>query len=140
MLHRLVGPETWRRALDLYFARHDGQACTIEDWLKVFEDASGRDLGQFKRWYEQAGTPRVTVTEGWEDGRYTLELDAGDAADAGAAGEGAAGDPGRLRADRRRRCDARRGGAGARRAAAELQLGAAGAAGAVAACAASRRR
>ncbi len=74
MLHRLVGPETWRRALDLYFARHDGQACTIEDWLKVFEDASGRDLGQFKRWYEQAGTPRVTVTEGWEDGRYTLEL------------------------------------------------------------------
>ena len=74
MLHRLVGPETWRRALDLYFARHDGQACTIEDWLKVFEDASGRDLGQFKRWYEQAGTPRVTVTEGWEDGRYTLTL------------------------------------------------------------------
>ena len=59
MLHRLVGPETWRRALDLYFARHDGQACTIEDWLKVFEDASGRDLGQFKRWYAQAGTPRV---------------------------------------------------------------------------------
>ena len=41
----------------------------------MFEDASGRDLGQFKRWYEQAGTPRVTVTEGWEDGRYTLELE-----------------------------------------------------------------
>ena len=41
MLHRLVGPETWRRALDLYFERHDGQACTIEDWLKVFEDVVG---------------------------------------------------------------------------------------------------
>ena len=51
MLHRLVGPETWRRALDLYFERHDGQACTIEDWLEVFEDVSGRDLGQFRRWY-----------------------------------------------------------------------------------------
>jgi hypothetical protein len=57
-----------RRALDLYFDRHDGQACTIEDWLKVFEDATGRDLSQFKRWYEQAGTPRVRVTEDWEGG------------------------------------------------------------------------
>jgi aminopeptidase N len=74
MLHRLVGPETWRRALDLYFARHDGQACTIEDWLKVFEDATGRDFAQFKRWYSQAGTPRLAVAERWEDGRYTLEL------------------------------------------------------------------
>ena len=44
MLRRLVGPETYRRALDLYFERHDGQACTIEDWIAVFEDASGRDL------------------------------------------------------------------------------------------------
>ena len=44
MLRRLVGPETYARALDLYFERHDGQACTIEDWLAVFEDASGRDL------------------------------------------------------------------------------------------------
>ena len=51
MLRRLVGPETYARALDLYFERHDGQACTIEDWLAVFEDASGRDLAQFKRWY-----------------------------------------------------------------------------------------
>jgi len=74
MLHRLVGPEGWRKALDLYFERHDGQACTIEDWLKVFEDAIGRDLAQFKRWYGQAGTPRIEVAERWEDGRYTLEL------------------------------------------------------------------
>ena len=74
MLHRLVGPEGWRRALDLYFERHDGQACTIEDWLAVFEDATGRDLAQFRRWYAQAGTPRVRVAERWEDGRYTLEL------------------------------------------------------------------
>ena len=59
MLRRLVGPETYARALDLYFERHDGQACTIEDWLRVFEDVSGRDLGQFKLWYSQAGTPRL---------------------------------------------------------------------------------
>jgi aminopeptidase N len=74
MLRRLVGPETYSKALDLYFARHDGQACTIEDWLAVFEDASGRDLSRFKRWYGQAGTPRVRATEAWEAGRYTLEL------------------------------------------------------------------
>jgi aminopeptidase N len=72
MLHGMVGPEDYRRALDLYFDRHDGQACTIEDWLKVFEDTTGRDLSQFKRWYEQSGTPRVSVTEDWEDGTYTL--------------------------------------------------------------------
>src|SRR5690606_1990304 len=74
MLHSLVGPELYRRALDLYFERHDGEACTIEDWLKVFEDVSGRDLSQFRRWYEQAGTPRLRVREEWEDGRYTLTL------------------------------------------------------------------
>ncbi|PZX16231.1 aminopeptidase N [Palleronia aestuarii] len=61
MLRRLVGPDAYRRALDLYFERHDGEACTIEDWLAVFEDATGRDLAQFKRWYSQAGTPRLAV-------------------------------------------------------------------------------
>jgi aminopeptidase N len=74
MLRRLVGAETYAAALALYFKRHDGQACTIEDWLRVFEDVSGRDLTQFKRWYTQAGTPRVRAVEHWEDGRYTLEL------------------------------------------------------------------
>ncbi|WP_299131809.1 aminopeptidase N [uncultured Amaricoccus sp.] len=74
MLRRLVGAETYRAALDLYFERHDGQACAIEDWIAVFEDASGRDLAQFKRWYSQAGTPRVAVAESWEDGRYSLTL------------------------------------------------------------------
>jgi aminopeptidase N len=66
MLALLVGEGTYRRALDLYFDRHDGQACTIEDWLAVFQDASGRDLSQFKLWYEQAGTPRLSVTEDWD--------------------------------------------------------------------------
>ncbi|TNC52933.1 aminopeptidase N [Rubellimicrobium rubrum] len=74
MLKRLVGDDGYRRALDLYFDRHDGQAATVEDWLKVFEDATGRDLAQFKLWYSQAGTPRVKVEESWEDGRYRLDM------------------------------------------------------------------
>ncbi|HMO09559.1 MAG TPA: aminopeptidase N, partial [Paracoccaceae bacterium] len=72
MLKRLAGEGGYRAALDLYFARHDGQACTIEDWLRVFEDATGRDLTQFKRWYDEAGIPRLQVSDRWEDGRYTL--------------------------------------------------------------------
>jgi aminopeptidase N len=72
MLKRLVGDDGYRKALDLYFDRHDGDAATIEDWLKVFEDATGRDLAQFKRWYSDAGTPRLHVSEAWSDGTYTL--------------------------------------------------------------------
>ncbi len=75
MLKRLVGPEGYRAALDLYFARHDGQACTIEDWIKVFEDSSGRDLSQFKRWYTEAGTPRLRVAERFENGTYWLDFE-----------------------------------------------------------------
>ena len=63
MLHRLAGPEGYRRALDLYFERHDGEACTIEQFRKCFEDALGRDLSQFARWWSQAGTPRVSVRQ-----------------------------------------------------------------------------
>ena len=74
MLRTLVGDAAYAAALDLYFARHDGQACTIEDWLKVFEDATGRDLTQFKRWYSQAGTPHVSVSDAFSNGTYTLEF------------------------------------------------------------------
>ena len=74
MLRRLVGPETYARALDLYFERHDGQACTIEDWIAVFEDASGRDLARFKTWYAQAGTPRLRAAEAWDGTSYRLDL------------------------------------------------------------------
>lgn len=75
MLKLLVGDEGYRRALDLYFERHDGQACTIEHWIKVFEDACNRDLAQFKLWYSQSGTPRVSVTEAYADGTYSLTLE-----------------------------------------------------------------
>ncbi|WP_299293409.1 aminopeptidase N [uncultured Tateyamaria sp.] len=73
MLKTLVGDDGYKTALDLYFDRHDGDAATIEDWLQVFEDATGRDLTQFKRWYSQAGTPRVSVTDSYkDDGTYSL--------------------------------------------------------------------
>ena len=74
MLRTLVGAEAYSKALDLYFDRHDGQACTIEDWLQVFEDATGEDLAQFKRWYTQAGTPRLSVDTRVEDGKVTLRF------------------------------------------------------------------
>ncbi len=74
MLKRLVGDEGYYKACELYFDRHDGDAATIEDWLKVFEDATGRDLSQFKRWYSQSGTPRLQVTETWSEGTFTLNF------------------------------------------------------------------
>ncbi|PTX54021.1 aminopeptidase N [Litoreibacter ponti] len=72
MLKTLIGDADYYEGCDLYFTRHDGQACTIEDWLKCFEDVTGRDLAQFKLWYSQAGTPRVKVDESFHDGTYTL--------------------------------------------------------------------
>ena len=57
MVRTIVGPESFRAGSDLYFERHDGQAVTTEDFLKAMAEASGRDLGQFQRWYDQAGTP-----------------------------------------------------------------------------------
>ena len=72
MLKTLIGDEAYYKGCTVYFDRHDGQACTIEDWLKCFEDTTGRDLTQFKLWYQQAGTPRVKVTDSFNDGTYTL--------------------------------------------------------------------
>ena len=74
MLKRLVGDDGYARALDLYFDRHDGDAATIEDWLAVFQDATGRDLTQFSRWYTDAGTPHLRMDEEWADGRLVLTL------------------------------------------------------------------
>jgi aminopeptidase N len=74
MLRLLVGAEGYDAALSLYFDRHDGQACTIEDWLQVFQDATGRDLSQFKRWYTQAGTPKLTARWRIDGGDFALTL------------------------------------------------------------------
>ena len=75
MLRLIVGDQGYEKALDLYFKRHDGQACTIEDWLKVFEDATGQDLRHFSLWYHQAGTPVLSVKEEYgENQEFCLHL------------------------------------------------------------------
>ena len=74
MLHTLLGPEKFRQGCDLYFDRHDGSAVTTEDFVAALADASGVDLGQFQRWYEQAGTPLLTVEESFSDGSLQLRI------------------------------------------------------------------
>ena len=75
MMKTLVGEDAYYKALDLFFTRHDGDAATIEDWVCVFEDSTGRDLTQFRRWYKQAGTPRLMVSENFNNGTYTLHFE-----------------------------------------------------------------
>ncbi len=60
MIHSLIGKENFRKGIDLYFQRHDGQAVTCEDFVVAMEDASGHDLSQFMLWYIQAGTPKIS--------------------------------------------------------------------------------
>jgi len=74
MLQTLVGVDGFRRGMDLYFKRHDGQAVTCDDFVAAIADANGRDLTQFKRWYSQAGTPRVTVDTRYDAHTYALEV------------------------------------------------------------------
>ncbi|BCM18330.1 aminopeptidase N [Mesorhizobium sp. J8] len=77
MIRTILGAETFRAGMDLYFERHDGEAATIEDFLKVFEDVSGRDLAQFALWYHQAGTPNLTVSSAHNAAakEFTLEIE-----------------------------------------------------------------
>ncbi|EKT4466111.1 aminopeptidase N [Pseudomonas putida] len=74
MVRTLLGAEGFRKGSDLYFERHDGQAVTTDDFIKAMEDANGVDFTQFKRWYNQAGTPRLEVSEAYDAAaqRYSL--------------------------------------------------------------------
>jgi aminopeptidase N len=74
MLATLVGPEAYRRSTDLYFKNHDGRAAIVEDWLDSFEQGSGTSLAQFAKWYQQAGTPRLTVKERFNRREKTFTL------------------------------------------------------------------
>ncbi len=76
MLANLLGKEKFRKGTDLYFKRHDGQAVTTEDFVAALADASGNDLTQFKRWYSQAGTPRLQVTDEYNENsqEYSLHI------------------------------------------------------------------
>ena len=61
MMRTILGPDAFRKGSDLYFERHDGDAATCEDFVRCMEEASGADLAQFRLWYSQAGTPKVTA-------------------------------------------------------------------------------
>ncbi|OUL97044.1 aminopeptidase N [Paraburkholderia hospita] len=79
MYQTLFGREGFRRGMDLYFKRHDGQAVTCDDFRHAMADANGRDLAQYERWYSQAGTPRITVDTHYDASqkRYTMTLTQG---------------------------------------------------------------
>ena len=74
MLATILGRAGFRRGTDLYFDRHDGQAVTTEDFIRALEDANGVSLPQFRRWYEQAGTPQLDVEERREGDALTLDI------------------------------------------------------------------
>jgi aminopeptidase N len=74
MYHTLLGAEGFRKGMDLYFERHDGQAVTTDDFLAAMADANGADLSQFARWYSQAGTPTVQVEDDYDAERHCYSL------------------------------------------------------------------
>jgi len=74
MLHTLLGAEVFRAGSDLYFERHDGRAVTTDDFVAAMEAVSGRDLTQFKRWYDQSGTPEIRVSEDYDAKAETYTL------------------------------------------------------------------
>ena len=74
MIHTLLGTDLFRQGMDLYFQRHDGQAVTVEQFVQAMEAASGRNLQQFRRWYHQAGTPRLSITSEHDAQQQTVQL------------------------------------------------------------------
>jgi aminopeptidase N len=74
MMHTLLGAEGYRKGIDLYFQRHDGQAVTCDDFAQAMADAGGVDLTQFKLWYSQAGTPSLDVTGAHDPASRTFRL------------------------------------------------------------------
>jgi aminopeptidase N len=74
MIRTMVGREAFRKGCDLYFARHDGEAATCEDFVRAIEEGAGIDLVQFRQWYSQAGTPRVTVDQDHDGDTAILRL------------------------------------------------------------------
>ena len=76
MYATLLGEDGFRKGMDVYFDRHDGQAVTCDDFRAAMSDANGRDLTQFERWYTQAGTPRLRAKGRYDAGsrRYVLTL------------------------------------------------------------------
>ena len=74
MYQTMFGVEGFRKGMDLYFQRHDGQAVTTDDFAAAMADANNADLDQFKLWYEQAGTPTVKVEDQWDEETHTYTI------------------------------------------------------------------
>ncbi|TNF90229.1 MAG: aminopeptidase N [Gammaproteobacteria bacterium] len=74
MMHCLLGAENFRKGMDLYFERHDGQAVTTDDFRLAMQDASGISLERFQRWYEQSGTPRIDIKREYDTASGQLTL------------------------------------------------------------------
>ena len=74
MMKTLIGDKAFAKAMKLYFKRHDGEAATVENFVSCMADASGRDMTQFFRWYEQSGTPTVSVRGTYDKKKKTYEL------------------------------------------------------------------
>ena len=74
MMHTLIGADAFQQGMELYFQRHDGKAVTTDDFVSAMEDASQQDLGQFRLWYSQAGTPELTVTSRFDEDNKELLL------------------------------------------------------------------
>lgn len=76
MMHTMLGKDGFRRGMDLYFERHDGQAVTCDDFVNAMQDANNVDMSLFRRWYGQSGTPEVSVKEVYdaEQQLYRIEL------------------------------------------------------------------
>jgi len=75
MLKTLIGPDAFRKGMDLYFERWDGHATTVEEFIRCFADVTGRDFSDFFSWYEQAGTPRVSLKHSYDAAARTLEVE-----------------------------------------------------------------
>ena len=75
MLQTMLGHESFHRGMDFYFARHDGEAATVEQFVQCFADVSGVDLDQFMLWYSQAGTPEVIASGSYDPRAKTYRLD-----------------------------------------------------------------
>jgi aminopeptidase N len=74
MIHTLLGVDKFRQGLDLYFKRFDGMAVTCDDFISAMADASSVDLSQFKRWYTQAGTPVLQISENFDESLSEYQL------------------------------------------------------------------
>ncbi|MDG2938802.1 aminopeptidase N [Bisgaard Taxon 10/6] len=74
MMHTLLGEKRFQQGMQLYIAENDGKAATCEDFVSAMERASGVDLTQFRRWYSQSGTPKLTISDSYDEKKHTYQL------------------------------------------------------------------